>query len=167
MVLKDDHPSMAWIPEYAGFLLSRFQVAADGKITHERLKGKSYRRALVDFGERFMFMPTAHGGRLNKLEPKLDFGLFCGTRPRSDEASIMTLDGVKKARTFRRLPEPDRWITDDWEELKGLPWLWKPTRAKMPGSSPIPISDAPLPVQVASEKQPAKPRMVSHQKTAH
>ena len=37
-VLKDDHPIMAWIPEYAGFLLSRFQVAADGKTPHERLK---------------------------------------------------------------------------------------------------------------------------------
>ena len=42
-VLKDDHPLMAWIPEYAGFLLSRFQVAADGKTAYEKLKGKQYR----------------------------------------------------------------------------------------------------------------------------
>ena len=67
--------------------------------------------------------------------------------------------GVKKARTFRRLPElGDRWLVEDWNELKGLPWLWKPSRVKMPGSSPIPISDAPLPVQVANGKEPPKPR---------
>ena len=66
--------------------------------------------------------------------------------------------GVQKARTFRRLPEPDRWTLEDWDELKGLPWLWKPSRTKMPGSSPIPISDAPLPVQAAGEKEPPKPR---------
>ena len=70
----------------------------------------------------------------------------------------MTSDGVKKARTFRRLPEPDRWTLEAWDELKGLPWLWTPPRTKMPRSSPIPISDAPLPVQVAGEKEPPKPR---------
>ena len=31
LVIKDDHPVMAWIPQHAGFLLSLFQVAADGK----------------------------------------------------------------------------------------------------------------------------------------
>ena len=70
LVLKDDHLLMSWIPEYAGFLLSRFQVAADGKTPYERIKGKSYRRELVDFGERVMFMPVSHGGKMNKLESK-------------------------------------------------------------------------------------------------
>ena len=80
-----------------------------------------------------MFMPTVQGSKMNKLESKRDFGWFCGIRPQSNEAFIMTSDGVKKARTFRRLPEPDRWIPEDWDELKGLPWLWKPVRTKMPG----------------------------------
>ena len=71
LVLKDDHPLMAWIPEYAGFLLSRFQVAADGKTANERIKGESYPRELVDYSERVMFMTTAQGGRLNKLESKM------------------------------------------------------------------------------------------------
>ena len=58
LVIKDDHPIMAWIPQHAGFLLSRFQVAADGKTAHERLKGKAYRRELVDFAEKVRFMPV-------------------------------------------------------------------------------------------------------------
>ena len=91
LVLKDDHPLMSWIPEYAGILLSRFQVAADGKTPYERIKGKSYRRELVDFGERVMFMPVSHGGKLNKLQSKWSFGRYCGIRPRSNEVFILSL----------------------------------------------------------------------------
>ena len=82
LTLKDDHPLMAWIPEYAGFLLSRFQVAADGKTAHERINGKSCRRELADFGERVMFMPVSHKGKLAKMDSKWSFGRFCGIRAR-------------------------------------------------------------------------------------
>ena len=61
---------MAWIPQHAGFLLSRFQVASDGKTAHERLKGKAYRRELVDFAERVLSMPVVLGGKVNKLDSK-------------------------------------------------------------------------------------------------
>ena len=39
LVLKDDHPMMAWLPEYSGFLLSRFQVAVS--YTHLTLPTKA------------------------------------------------------------------------------------------------------------------------------
>ena len=68
LTLKDDHPMMAWLPEHSGFLLSRFQVAADGKTAYERLKGKEWRGELMDFGEKVMYMPIVHGRKLNKLE---------------------------------------------------------------------------------------------------
>ena len=84
LTLKDDHPMMAWIPEHAGFLLSRFQVAADGKTAYERLKGKSYRGERFDYGEKIKFMPIVHGGKMKKLKGKLSFGRFCGIRPRSN-----------------------------------------------------------------------------------
>ena len=31
LVIQDDHPVMAWFPQHAGFILSRFQVFEDGK----------------------------------------------------------------------------------------------------------------------------------------
>ena len=108
---------MAWLPEYAGFRLSRFQVAADGKTAYERLKGKSYHRELVDYGEQVMFMLVFHGGKLSKLDTKCSFGRFCGIRPRTDEMYIMTPDGILKTRSVLRLPEPDRWKQDDWDNL--------------------------------------------------
>ena len=157
LVLKDDHPLMAWLPEYAGFLLSRFQVAADGKTAYERLKGKSYRRELVDYGEQVMFMPVVHGGKLSKLDTKWSFGRFCGIRPRTNEMYIMTPDGILKTRSVRRLPEPDRWKQDDWDNLSGVPWAHKPVRQKLPGIAPIPISDEPLPPQQAQPKVATRP----------
>ena len=125
--------------------MSRFQVAADGKTAHERLKGKAYRRELVDFAKRVLFMPVVLGGKMNKLDVKWQPGRFIGIKPRSNEALIMTERGVVKARSMRRLPRTDRWAHDDWEELKGLPWAWKPVKPRLPGISPIPVSDVPPP----------------------
>ena len=65
---------MAWIPQYAGFLLSRFQVSKEGKTPYENLRGKAYRGELVDFAERVTFMPVVHGGRMNKLQSKWEPG---------------------------------------------------------------------------------------------
>ena len=76
LVIQDDHPMMAWLPDYAGFLLSRFQVSKDGKTAYERLKGKAFRRELVDFAERVSFMPIVHGGKLNKFESKRELGRY-------------------------------------------------------------------------------------------
>ena len=98
-------------------LLSRFQLAADGKTAYERLKGKIYRGELVDYGEKVMFMPIVHGGKMKKLETKWSFGRFCGIRPRSNEMLIVTsgrmggLEGAPrgpqagKAQVARRGPD--------------------------------------------------------------
>ena len=104
VVIKDDHPVMAWIPQQAGFILSRFQVSKEGKTAYEHLKGKAYRGEVVDFAERVTFMPVVHGGRLNKLQSKCEPGRFIEIRPKSGEKLVMTKEGVMKARTIRRLP---------------------------------------------------------------
>ena len=80
----------------------------------------------MDFAEPVTSMPVVHGGRMS-------------------EALIMTGGGIEKARTMRRLPVVDRWVKDDWEDLSGVPWAWKPVRARLPGASPIPVSDSPPP----------------------
>ena len=122
VVIKDDHPVMAWLPQHAGFLLSMFQVSKEGKTAYENFKGKACRGELVDFAERVTFMPVVHGGRMNKLQSKWEPGRFTGIRPKSGEKLLMTKEGVVKARTIRRLPVIDRWVSDDWEELVGVPW---------------------------------------------
>ena len=113
----------------------------------------------MDFGQKVMYMPIVRG-KLNKLETKWSFGRFCGIRPRSNEKLIMTTEGIEKAKNVRRLPEPDRWTQEGWEDLRGLPWAYKPARQRVPGTVPIPISDAPLPPQLESPKVATKPRRV-------
>ena len=96
----------------------------------------------MDFAERVTFMPVVHGGKLNNLESKWGPRQFAGIRPRSGEKFVMTKEGVAKARTILKLPVIDRWVSDDWGELQGVPWSWKPVRPRLPGIAPIPVSDA-------------------------
>ena len=97
-------------------------IAREGKTAHERLKGTAYRGELVDFAERVTFMPVVLGDKINKLEVKWEPGRCIGSRPKSGEKLIMTREGIVKARTMRRLPVCDRWVLEDWEELKGVLW---------------------------------------------
>ena len=90
----------------------------------------------------------------------MSFGRFCGIRPRSNEVLIMTTEGILIARNVRRLPEPDRWTQDGWEDLKGLPWAHKPVKQKLPSAAPSPISDEPLPPQSRAPRSAGKPRRV-------
>ena len=48
----------AWAVEHSGQVVSRFQRSvSDGKTAYERRQTKSYRKALIPFGDLVMFMP--------------------------------------------------------------------------------------------------------------
>ena len=49
--MDSKHPVLTWLVRHAGFLLSRFQVSADGLTAYERLRGKPFRKKLMSFGE--------------------------------------------------------------------------------------------------------------------
>ena len=46
-----DAEILKWAIEHAAFLINRFSVGHDGMAPHERLTGRKWRRALVEFGE--------------------------------------------------------------------------------------------------------------------
>eukprot|EP00972_Heterocapsa_arctica_P020369 3005544-Heterocapsa_arctica.AAC.1 len=60
------------------------------------------------------------------MESKWRVTRFVGCSLRANEMLMMTMDGVERARTVRRMPEPDRWATDDWDRLAGTPWQPRP-----------------------------------------
>ena len=62
------------------------------------------------------------GGKLNKLDPKYNYGIFLGTSCRTGEHFVGTPDGVVKARSLRRLTEGEKWSGDILPEIKGTPW---------------------------------------------
>ena len=58
---------MTWLIQHAADCLSKYQVGEDGKTAYERLKGKKFSRAVVEFGEKVHFKKSAKGQSDNKL----------------------------------------------------------------------------------------------------
>ena len=84
---------VTWIVELSGQVVSRFQRSvSDGKAAYERRKLKSYRKALVPFGEVVMFMPIEKPK--DKGEVWNCVGIMLGLVDRSDEVVIGTTERV-------------------------------------------------------------------------
>ena len=49
-------------------------------------------------------------------------GRYIGHHTRTGAVLVMTTQGVLRGMAFNRRPEGERWTTDDWDRLKGLPW---------------------------------------------
>ena len=47
--IPDGRAIFAWLSEYCGFLLNRFEVGADGKTAYERMRGKKAKHQGVEF----------------------------------------------------------------------------------------------------------------------
>ena len=62
--LTPRHPLMAWITEYAGRLLNRFEVGHDGTTAYERCKGKQAKTLGIEFGESILWKRRPVGGPL-------------------------------------------------------------------------------------------------------
>ena len=98
MQLKGDQPTLAWIIDYAGILITRMRVGTDGKTAYQRLKGKKATNQVTAIGEKVLYMSNKKSGsRLNKLEPKFKYGIWLGVSPATSEAVVGTADGVYRA----------------------------------------------------------------------
>eukprot|EP00973_Karenia_brevis_P067240 9350349-Karenia_brevis.AAC.1 len=49
----------------------------------------------------------------------MEYGIFVGINRKSNEFLIATVEGIKKARTVKRIPKEERWSEDC---LKWAPW---------------------------------------------
>ena len=99
--IKDEHPSLPWLVRHAGFIRSRFHIDESGRSPYEKWKGKSFKKELVEFGERVMYYKSGITGN-RKMETRWESGIWLGLRDESNEALIGTPDGVIKARDVRR-----------------------------------------------------------------
>ena len=77
---------------------------------YQRLKGKRACAKVVPFGEKVLYMqPKDTKGRKNKVEPRFRFGVWAGVSRRTGAFIVLTPEGVKKARTVKRLPDGSRY----------------------------------------------------------
>ena len=80
---------VAFIPEYVAYLYNRLHQGQDGKVAYERIKGKRPTVLGVEFGEKVLYK-IKHGTKLEKINPRWEFGIVVGVRKRSNEVMIST-----------------------------------------------------------------------------
>ena len=104
--IPPNHAIMEWLVEYAAEMLNRFRIGADDKTAHERTRGYHKLRDMAEFGESVLWKREGFAdGRLHKLEPKFENGIWLGIDPRNEEVLIGTDDGIVRAHTVKRRPE--------------------------------------------------------------
>ena len=75
----------------------------------------------LEFGEKVLYkiQPRA---KLQKIQPRWDFGIFIGVRRRSNEVMIATKEGILFVRSVKRIPFEKRWSSDCLKWIRWAPW---------------------------------------------
>ena len=97
---------------------------------------KSYRKALVPFGELVMFMPVKKPK--DKGEVRNRVGIMVGLVDRSDEVVIGTTERVVKGGTVRRMPAGQRGDAVYVKSIRGVPW--QPNPAEVAEGEPLGVA---------------------------
>ena len=107
-----DMDVMPWLLRHAGDVITRYQIGEDGKTAWQRVRGKVFRTAVVEFAEGVRYLKPMSKGR-DKADSRWGEGVWLGIRDESGEHLIGTSEGVIKVRTIRRISEDsERW---KWE----------------------------------------------------
>ena len=126
------------MPIYAVQMANRFLIREDGMTSVQRLTGRRWGRPVLLYGERVMFKPVKpkYGVRRG-YDPPFEIGWYVGHLSRTSTMVLLTADGAKKGQTFRRVPEAERFVGDEFLALRGVPWNLVPVRV----SENLPVMD--------------------------
>ena len=69
---------VAFISDYATYLINRLSRGTDGKVAYERMKGKKPTVMGIEFGEK-IFYKFKHTQKMQKINARLGLGNFCGS----------------------------------------------------------------------------------------
>ena len=107
--------------EYAAYLINRLEVGKDGKTAYERNKGKKGMVMAVEFGEKLLWK-TRPKDKMEKLNPRWEYGIFVGIKAVSGELWVATKSGVRAVRSVRRIAAEDRWKAENKDWVQHVPW---------------------------------------------
>ena len=115
-------PVFAWLVELCADWLTKFNRGEDGLTPIERLKGRSYRGEVLDFGTKVWHkVPGKTQG--GDTRPRWLEGVWLGVRFNTNEHVVGLPDGrVVRARNVAAWPEEKRHFVDDRHAL----WLPAP-----------------------------------------
>ena len=99
------------------------------KTAYQQWKGKAFKRAVPEFGERVLFLRLGYlkERKRDKGDTSWVEGHFLGIRDETGELIIGNEEGVVKARDFKRLADPQqRWTLEKFNATKGHSLETKP-----------------------------------------
>eukprot|EP00973_Karenia_brevis_P092193 12411240-Karenia_brevis.AAC.1 len=83
----------------------------------------------------------AKGLRMEKIKPRMEYGIFVGINRKSNEFLIATEEGIRKARTIKRIPKDERWTDDCLKWVKWAPWKRHEGNEEADGEVPDGVKD--------------------------
>ena len=87
-------PLLTWPVEHAAWLYNNYHEGKDKKIAIERLQGGRSVKPLAEFGESILYKPlSTKGDTVDKLEARLEEGIWLGVEPRTGEIRVGTASG--------------------------------------------------------------------------
>ena len=118
------HPVLTWMCEYASYMMNRLEVSSDGRTPYERNKGKKATVLGLEFGEKVLWKHGGGTAKMEKINARWSHGMFVGVKVQSNELIIIDQDTkeVKRVRTVRRVPEEQRWSSDNLAWVQSVPW---------------------------------------------
>ena len=119
--LRPGDKAVVFLADYAAYLLNKLEVGKDGRTAWERSRGKRGVVLAVEFGERVLWR-VRPAGRMAKLSPRWEYGVFVGARAGSGELLVATKEGLRAVRAVRRLPLAERWSAANKDYIKHVPW---------------------------------------------
>ena len=142
--LRPEEKTVVFLAEYAAYLLNKLEVGKDGRTAWERSRGKRGMVMAVEFGERVLWR-VRPSGKLVKMSPRWEEGVFVGVKANSGEVWIATKERLQTVRAIRRLPAEQRWAASNRDFVRHVPW----NRA---GDDPD--ADGDMPEDAAPEGEP-------------
>ena len=92
--IKLEEKIVIFMAEYAAYLINRLEVGKDGKTAYERCRGKQATVLAIEFGEKLLWK-VRQKNRLEKLNPRWEYGVFVGVKATSGEVWAATKEGLQ------------------------------------------------------------------------
>ena len=119
--IPESSPLIPYAVRHGAWLYTRFAVRPDGKTAWDELRGKPFRGALAEFGEKVRYLrPEAE--RAGKLAAKTAVGVFLGREDRTGQVLVGTAERVLRSGKLLRRPEQEQFDAEVVEAVRGVPW---------------------------------------------
>ena len=116
-----DSEIMDWLIFHSADILNRTRMMQNGKTPYHMVKGRQFSASVARFGEIVFYLRANSKGK-DRLNSRVNSGIYLGHLSDSGEAKIGTAQGVIRARTIRRKALfKDRWNAANVFKMKGRP----------------------------------------------